>query len=629
MRSNNFWGFGPFLEDKTIRRFKTSTFILSILTPILLFGGDTNQTINSIANDRTWKKLLYFDEIAKESEVTSSSFFLSKNGMYDPVDELKSTLDAFYLPIGDNPNNHAVCRFPARYKWLSTKINLPKHEDSFSRCPDLKKSLNETKIDSVSLMFVSGYLGNPASSFGHSFFKLNDSNKTSSNLFDLSVSYGADVPKDENIFAYMYKGLTGKYNADFKDKYFFTQDLVYSSNEFRDIWEYKLNLSKEQISFFRLHLWEIFGKKFKYLFLTKNCGYELSKMLEVVQEHDIAQPAYLWFAPIETFHTLSDIDQFSKTIEDKIYHPSEQKKVYAKFSLLSEKEKELATYFTVNQMDDPDNKMSHFNDKSRINVINFMLSYYNYLLVKNRGEAEIEKLKKKALLARFTLPVEREVETKLDGKKAPDQNDKPISTSLSFNTSELDRNFLTFNVSPYSILSLGENNLNGDEFRVLDTEVGVGSGKAFINKFDLISIKQFERFGIPLEDGLKVSWQLDIGTKRINSQSDTYNSFVRGGIGKASEPIDNILLYSMMNIGANTHHERLTASAEIGAWMNTKAAKMIISGEKGIQSDNGELFHLIKLRINSKTLEDKSIFMDVEDSLNDGWKVLVGVRLFI
>ena len=45
---------------------------------------------------------------------------------------------------------------------------------------------------------------------------------------------------------YIVKGLSGFYEAGFSDKYFYNQDLTYTDTEFRDMWEYKLNLTPYQ-----------------------------------------------------------------------------------------------------------------------------------------------------------------------------------------------------------------------------------------------------------------------------------------------------------------------------------------------------------------------------------------------
>ena len=114
------------------------------------------------------------------------------------------------------------------------------------------------------MVFVSGYLGNPASAFGHSFIKINQSNNENENLFDTSISYGALLPPDYTMFDYMVKGVTGGYDASYSDQYYYNQDITYSNQEFREMWEYRLRLTEEQKQLFLFHAWELMDKKFQY-----------------------------------------------------------------------------------------------------------------------------------------------------------------------------------------------------------------------------------------------------------------------------------------------------------------------------------------------------------------------------
>ncbi|MFH1318958.1 MAG: DUF4105 domain-containing protein, partial [Candidatus Omnitrophota bacterium] len=225
-----------------------------------------------LANHPTWLKLLHYERGSKQSVVLTESFFLSPNGRSDPKAELIAIINAYFTPWGDNSDEHARCRFPARYYWLSQQLPLPNYNLREANCRSLEKWALLDSVKSVSMLLVSGYLGNPASTFGHGFLKLNtDSIDDQVGLFDLTLNYGALVPENENTLFYIIRGLSGGYEAGFSDKYFYTQDLVYSHTEFRDIWDYKLELTDYERTLLILHIWEIVGSKFTYYFLDKNC----------------------------------------------------------------------------------------------------------------------------------------------------------------------------------------------------------------------------------------------------------------------------------------------------------------------------------------------------------------------
>lgn len=156
-------------------------FFLTLFT-ISSYADDTESArtdiINSaqqkdLANHPTWLKLLHYNTLGGESEVVSDEFFLSARGKKEASAELLATLNAYLAPWGENGDEHARCRFPARYYWLNHKINLPDYQLREPRCKKFEQWALLDKVSSISLLLVSGYYGNPASTFGHTLLKLN------------------------------------------------------------------------------------------------------------------------------------------------------------------------------------------------------------------------------------------------------------------------------------------------------------------------------------------------------------------------------------------------------------------------------------------------------------------------
>ena len=94
-----------------------------------------------------WLKLLHFYSFGEsvgqwsfKSDVESSSFFLSSNGKRDPQAELKATLKALLATSVDDPNQHARCKFVARFNWLRSKLDFP--ELPKQECPLFERWAN-------------------------------------------------------------------------------------------------------------------------------------------------------------------------------------------------------------------------------------------------------------------------------------------------------------------------------------------------------------------------------------------------------------------------------------------------------------------------------------------------------
>jgi hypothetical protein len=107
------------------------------------------------------------------SAVHSASFFLAEKGPRDPLQELHATIRAFAEPLEDSADNHAQCRFKGRYIWLLSKLQVDLGVFPNVQCDSYNKWTKGFAVDSISLLYATGYLGNPASFYGHTLIKLN------------------------------------------------------------------------------------------------------------------------------------------------------------------------------------------------------------------------------------------------------------------------------------------------------------------------------------------------------------------------------------------------------------------------------------------------------------------------
>ncbi|MCH2283974.1 MAG: DUF4105 domain-containing protein, partial [SAR324 cluster bacterium] len=164
-----------------------------------------------------WLKLLHFYSIGEsvgqwsfKSDIVSSSFFLSPEGKTDPAEELKSTLKALLRPVNDNPDQHARCKFIARFEWLRSQLDFP--ELTELTCPLFERWANLKEATGISIVFVSSFLKNPASTFGHLLIKFNSRNRHfGHSLLRPTLNFGAIVNPDDNPFTYALRGIFGGY----------------------------------------------------------------------------------------------------------------------------------------------------------------------------------------------------------------------------------------------------------------------------------------------------------------------------------------------------------------------------------------------------------------------------------
>ena len=599
------------------------TFLTINLNAIIL----DNNKLDQISKKATWLKLLHYNSSTHKSSLSDKNFFLDKRGNVDAKKELIATLKAYSQPFDSNSSErHAQCRFPARYFWLSKEIDLPNYTEVNSRCSKLSKWKLLKNTHSISVVFVSGYLGNPASAFGHSFFKINQSEDENKNLFDTTISYGALLPPKYGMPEYIYNGLTGGYDAAYSDKYYYNQDITYSNQEFRDMWEFRLHLTDEQKKLFLLHAWELMGKKFQYFFLNRNCGYKVAEFLELIYDKPLIDSASIWYAPIETFYKLKDMDVKGrhKIIDKIIYIPSKQQKIYEAYKGLSSLEKKIVKEMIEQELSDIPTVYQTVKKDTQGNVLDFILAYRKYKFEKDDMEIDkkVKAFNRQLILNRLKLPIAKKNNNKIQIKETITKNNRPSYLGISRLENKSDISTL-FHVAPFAIEKEGYNNFYGDELVVLDTEMSIDKNKFFIRQCDLIRIQRLKTKEIPFDNSNPLSWNLDIGSSKKN---DSRDYFVDGGLGLAWDTGEYMKFYSMLNISVHTDDRHYRYMPNIGLYGNFNRLRLVV--DVGIEKDieKEEEAKIITLKSQYKIKDDFSIFMNYNSREKED--IQIGLKWF-
>ena len=374
---------------------------------------DAKAELAPLAASQDWHKLALYEADSgsasgMRSAIHSPKFFLSEQGTTDPSAELAATLAAMLAPQSGPNDEHAKCRFPARRIWLQQR--LPEHAAGLAAidCPAFQTWAKPDFVDSISLVFANGYLGNPASYYGHTFLKFNHSQASStSSLLDSTLNYGAILNQPDDPVSYIVKGITGGYDGGFSPIEFYFHDANYGENELRDLWEYRLELPEPMLRLIIAHAWEVTGKEYTYYFFRRNCAYRVAELIEVASGLDIIPRNRPWVLPQALIQQLAR-SEYAGTplVSARIYHPSRQSRLYQRFSALSGPERVLtkrliekaATLSGTEMRDQPVERQQA--------IIDILLDYYQYRLERgkrgtsNRSPPEYVL----ALNARFALP---------------------------------------------------------------------------------------------------------------------------------------------------------------------------------------------------------------------------------
>ena len=281
-----------------------------------------------------WLRILHYS--GNESPIITPSFFVSTQGATDAALEFNSSVALLNQQSAQTPAESAfACRFPFRLHFLedSLKQSWPR-----PHCPIFEEWRAQLAPARIEIVFASSFLGNPASSFGHTLIKIvrRDSNgRPRHDLLSWGVSYGANVTTD-NPLAYMWKGTFGLFDGFFSVEPYYEKLRNYNSIDDRDLWEFNLNLTPEQLESAIDHLWEIRTTAMPYLFFDRNCSFQLLTFLEaVLPDLDVSRDLKLWVLPRETLRRL----QKAGLIGDFRLRPSREKIILAKWNSLSPEQK--------------------------------------------------------------------------------------------------------------------------------------------------------------------------------------------------------------------------------------------------------------------------------------------------
>ena len=398
------------------------------------------------------------------------------------------------------------------------------------------------QLDSVSLMMISGYFGNPASTFGHILLKVNNGSvPTGYTLLDLGINFGAVVPEDELTIVYVLRGLFGGYEAGFSDQDYYRADLTYTRTEFRDMWEYKLDLSPYQQKLLLFHLWEITGRRFQYYFLKGNCAYRIAELIELVTGEPFIEDVDVWYAPISVFHRLEQVDRSASgdggLISSVRYRPSAQRVFYTRVAELNADDRQL-----LNRLIESGGELDALRSISpqrQVKVLDVLLEYYQYQLagiLDEETDAALRRAKDSAIRARLSLPPADALQTvQMPERRRPSSASPPSRLSIGFGTNRETGSYAFASYVPFSYETVGNNLLEHSSLVMADLSVAVDSEGLRLEALDIVRARKVNLNRVGIAGEATSSWEVALGARREqNFCRDCREAFAEGSIGKSA-----------------------------------------------------------------------------------------------
>jgi hypothetical protein len=543
----------------------------------------------ALAAHAAWRGLLHVPPDQTRSEVLSPEFFQSTTAPGEPLAELQAALHAWHQPWPEDGTPHARCRFPARYFWLAQQGLLPGYVAREPRCTSLERWAQFDRLRSVSLLLVSGYLGNPASNFGHSLMRLNTDDADGVRaLLDVGINFGALIPEDEMVPVYIVKGLTGGYLSGYSDKYFYTHDLVYTRTEARDLWDYELALSDDERTWLAMHLYEMVGRQFRYFFLHRNCAWRLAQAVELVTGRTLTQRGSVWYTPIELFHRLKLADAAGPTplIARVRYVPSSERQFRHAFTQLAPGERALVNLAMRLPPEDLPGQLrpalQALPADRRGPVLEALLRHGQLLEVAEEPEVQPATRERMAQLLRLRLaepPAETDPPPPPPRPSAADANPPAtLGLGLLHTAAAADgRPAVTrwlLRGAAYDHHGLDEHGLDRGELVVLDFALaGDHRGRSRVEQLDVMRVRKIDTSTVAIEGFDRWSWHIVIGARRHGHvHGDALRAQVSYAAGKAWALGPRAAAWLMLDSGVLADPgtallaPRLGMQAEHGAW---------------------------------------------------------------
>ncbi len=521
----------------------------------------------NLANHPYWLALMHYKQsgespnIHLRSEIISPEFFLSPHGATNSADELAATITALFKEPDENQDAHAQCQFVARHQWLKKILNWNGLTPPSVTCRGFDEWSKNGHVDSLSLVFATGYLSNPASFYGHILLKLNTNRTVMPNdLLDESINFGANVPNQENGLNYIFKGLLGGYEASFSNARFYQQNHMYAENELRDLWEYELALYKDEVDQIIAHSWELMRVQFAYYFLKENCAYRMSGLLEMVIGQPLLPQDLPWAIPVTVFNRLESLRRDGKPVVRKVrLIPSRLNSYHAKYAALSTTQKLLVKEIADGVLNFEQAVYLTLPEPGKISITDTLLDYYEFRIVGDSKNTRFKKAKQVALLERGNLASQDllAVEEWLVEKSVspPHEGSKPsmVRASVLHNSQSGDGIELRLRPTYFDFLELDAGRVANSNLTMLDFRTIYANKRLSLKSLDLVNIETLNVAQTPLAGDGGWAWKVKLGFENQDLSCKNCTIFnAIGGLGKAVKVTNNFTAYGMVDLFGQT-----------------------------------------------------------------------------
>jgi hypothetical protein len=380
--------------------------------------------------------------------------------------------------------------------------------------------------------------------YGHTFLNISSNNDTP--LISNAVNYAAKTDETNGLI-FAYRGLFGKYEGRYSILPYYEKIKEYNNLEQRDIWEYDLDLTQEEINRLVLHTYELKDSYSDYYFFSENCSYNVLWLLEIARKDlDLVSKFNFKTIPLDTIKILepynlikdtkfrySNMRKMKNILEEKIYNKDSLTAYVKKDELLNE---ELSS----------DDKIAYLDLK---------IAYLQYQRANNEVDKK-EYLSKYLKLLKQRSSYEKISTYNIKNPINPISSHDSGRLSLFYDTA--DSIELGLKPAYNDRYDISDGYLEGAYIDFFDLNIKKDKDdNTKLDRFTLIKIKSLSPQDIIFKP---ISWGVDFGYEHFKDQSDYLKLKPEAGITLGNE---KELIYTMFN--SNIYYKESDQLYSIGS----------------------------------------------------------------
>lgn len=582
-----------------------------------------------LAESIEWRRLVHYEHLALRgwvSQADGENFFIAKNGKKNPEAELEATLRGFFTTEKRILKGHGqipqtvYCQFPARFKFLDRKLGL-KSKLPTQECPDFETFRSKTAAKSATLVFSSFYGSNPSSIYGHSLIRINKTDGSSGSeqrqLLDTGVNYAA-FQTTSNPILYALYGLTGFFEGQFSTLPYFFKVREYADFESRDLWEYDLDLTQDEVDMMTAHVWEVGTSYFDYFYLTENCSYHMLTLIEAAApRYNLVDKIPYWVLPSDTVKALFKANAVTRTN----FRPSVNTQFRTRYDKLSEPEKK--SLFTLIHQDRKRSRPAtalpndDLSPTERANVLDAYMDYVDLHYARDlyQKNPEFAAPKQSLLVARSKLPVTQALDFSKPPVASPHLS-HPSARAGVWAVEDLKHGTAVEASMRFALHDLLDSSLGLPKYSDIDF---FHLQMRYWTELDALKLERFTLFGVgsfqPIDEFTKSpTWRLKMGAKRFDDVrcENCVGGFIEGAVGYSYEPLSQLLFFGLAESHFDTapRFEKDKFGLRLGPTVGTRIR---FSEKFGILTEGKFLFSLGRDSFEERIVDSRLRWTPVEN----------------